>query len=381
MCLSVAKSVSLPVYLAIVMYAARILFEQGYLIYVGTALGVLAFIGLALSNARLPILAIATLFVAGISYIFSYANNGLGYGAFFVPHLLSAVGISWHIQRNGISYHFCAALFYGSVAYCLAGFLIYQLEPADLMRGSRNQVSVYFLSTSALLYIAAERLSTRVSLVPAIITLFIATISVGIGGIVSATLLFSLLLYFRLFHKVRGYKYLLPVFILIASQLLFVYWEIIAVFFITSFGIEGDLVNKLNVFQLLEENDRYLIWNDYLENLTLQRFVSGINLGESFYGVANLHSAYLLMHARMGIFAFMLFVLFANGLFARFQQSFVLASCAASLLLRGVTDTTFFAGSSFDFVLIYLLLFIHDPKVYPATTRSTYREEAIGTYK
>jgi len=115
--ISISSAVTFLFYLSIVCYVLRVLIGVSSLVYLGTFLGVLVFLGQTILGARLPVLLVFALLISCASYIFSFANNGFAYGALFVPHLISAIGIAWRIHRKGINYSFCMAVFYGSVAY------------------------------------------------------------------------------------------------------------------------------------------------------------------------------------------------------------------------------------------------------------------------
>ncbi len=122
-------------------------------------------------------------------------------------------------------------------------------------------------------------------------------------------------------------------------------------FIIANFPIHDDLSSKLNLFESTTINTRSNLWHEYIDKLDWLRFMTGINLDETFYGYKNLHSSYVLLHARMGFLAFLLVFIFLFGLFRLYKINFIMAVCYLSLLLRGMSNTTFMSGSSFDFVL------------------------------
>jgi len=145
-------------------------------------------------------------------------------------------------------------------------------------------VSVYFINVTSLLYISCILSSRRIQITPVILTFIISIISIGIGGIAASTLMLLLVIYYKLFDQVRGSKLLLPIIALVAVQIFFIYWDDFATYLISNLSLQGDIVGKLEIYELLSGNERYSIWGEYLDRLSFERFVTGINIGETFYG-------------------------------------------------------------------------------------------------
>ncbi len=60
---------------------------------------------------------------------------------------------------------------------------------------------------------------------------------------------------------------------------------------------------------------------------------------------------------RSGLWFLLFFVLVAYSLLINYFQNKLLFTCFLVLIIRAFFDTTIFAGSSFDFIFIYLMLF------------------------
>ena len=111
--------------------------------------------------------------------------------------------------------------------------------------------------------------------------------------------------------------------------------------------------------QLTQENARYYILNEYISSMDVMRTLAGIDLSESFYGFNNYHNSFILLHARLGLFSFIIALIFLFAIIRGFKVNIILASCLFVLLLRSYSDTTILAGSVFDFVIFYLVFFLH----------------------
>ena len=97
---------------------------------------------------------------------------------------------------------------------------------------------------------------------------------------------------------------------------------------------------------------------DYISSLDTMRLFFGINLSERFYGFGNYHNSFVLLHARIGFYMFIITLMFSYSLIKAYKVNYLLASCLLVLLFRSLTDTSILAGSPFDFVLFFLIFFL-----------------------
>jgi len=344
---------------AISSYFARAITGNDAFLFLGVLLGGGVFLYQCLDRLRLPYMAAISLFIVTASYLFTFLNNGFSHGSLFIVLYVACMGIAWRISTHGINYTFCWLVFYGSLAYFVVMLYVFNYSLWSLFAYSRNHISVYFINAAALLYIAALTTGRKISLIPAFFVLFVSVVSIGFGGIISALMFFILLAYHKCFHSVKGYKVILFVVIAVVAQGMVTFWADIVNYLSTFSYVKGDMLIKLQTLHEVSGSVRSQIWGEYFERLDITRLLLGISLSEEFYGYANLHSSYFMLHARMGFLALILMALFLYMLLKMYRVNFVYFVCFFVLLLRGGTDTTFLAGSSFDFVLLYFFLFAY----------------------
>ena len=131
--------------------------------------------------------------------------------------------------------------------------------------------------------------------------------------------------------------------------------------FLSQFQIftqDKELLAKMAYLQLTQDNPRYNIWEEYISSLDTMRLFFGINLSERFYGFVNYHNSFVLLHARIGFYMFIITLMFSYSLIKAYKVNYLLASCLLVLLFRSLTDTSILAGSPFDFVLFFLIFFL-----------------------
>jgi len=362
--------------IAISGFFARAITGNSTFLFLGVLLGGGVFLYQYLDRLRLPYMAAISLFIVTASYLFTFLNNGFSHGSLFIVLYVACMGIAWRISTHGINYMFCWLFFYGSLAYFVVMLYVFNYSLESLFANSRNHISVYFINAAALLYIAAMTTGRKISLIPAFIVLFVSVVSIGFGGIISALIFFILLAYHKLFYSFKGYKVILFFVIVAVAEGLVIFWTDIVNYLSALPYVEGDMLVKLQSLHEVSGNARYHIWGEYFERLDITRLLLGVSLSEEFYGFANLHSSYFLLHARMGVLAFILMALFLYMLLKIYRVNFVYFVCFLVLLLRGGTDTTFLAGSSFDFVLLYFFLFAY--KSFRAPDRGSVNPSPLG---
>lgn len=349
-------------YVAICLFLARAIFGAVEFLYLGMFFGLTVFLSQLLNQEKLSPLLIAFLIIVIMSYLITFTNNGLSVGALFVPLTLAHIGVAWRISTHGLSYQFSRIIFIGSLAYFFYSVLIVNLDPGQVFSNSRNYISVYFLNTLSIFYISIY-LSTDVDfkkfrvITPAAVVFLASVLSVGTSGIISTFILLSLIS--MVFLK-RTHVLMLAFLLLVAISYIAswdVFLSILATFeFLTS---DPELLQKMDYVELTEGNTRYYIWKEYISSMDVMRTLAGINLSESFYGFNNYHNSFILLHARLGLFSFIIALMFLFSLIRGFKVNLILALCLFALLLRSFSDTTILAGSAFDFVIFYLIFFFH----------------------
>jgi hypothetical protein len=305
------------------------------------------------------------LFLAvALSFVHTLINNGLTAGKLFVPLFLANIALARSIVKYGISFNFSQILFYGVSLYFVIAILIgYSVD--DIFANSRNHVSILFINSAAIFYIANYQKNNKRYFLPVILVVVFSVISQGIAGILCSLGFLFLVYYYYYFQGVNYFLFKL----ILSSGLLFllalIFDRNVLNFFIWSSLLGDDLIYKLSSFEFSTLQARQEIWGDYFNKLNWQRVFLGVNLKEKFFDYSNLHSSYLLMHARGGWAALIFIFIFALSLLRMYQFNFILFSCYLVILIRGITDTSFLSGSSFDFILLTLIIisYINQKKV------------------
>ena len=335
---------------------------QMYTLVISGIFGALLFFYLFFFNIKkIPKILLTFSFIFLSGYIVSFSNHFFDSGKLFLPFFVSQLGVAWAIFLTGLNRNFLLIIFYLSCAY-----FFYEIHgssaPMDtsldtfLSTGSRNHISIYFLNLVVLVGIANEINKEKHDFLPILLTFVVCFVSVGLGGILASFLLAVLYWYYvPTLKNIYKYGVLLSLFILV---FIFSFIALDVISMLVNLNIiENDLYLKALHFFEGNKNIRLEIWKEYFLFLDVYRLLFGVNFNETFYGYSNLHSSYLLLHARMGLVAFILlsviiFLLFRLFLFNKAYFSFLLV-----LMFRGITDTSFFVGGTYDFILLYLLIF------------------------
>lgn len=340
--------------LAIVLLILRAAQGSTAFLLLGSLLGCgLFLIGILKKEATtLPSIIAVLIFI--ISYVFTYLNNFFSNGVLFLFLMFGSYGVAWEIFKNGLNVNFSRFLFYFSSALYLFFYAVLGYEAGEILDHSRNHVSVYFIGLTTLLFVALESENVkriREYIVPSLITVLISILAIGISGIISSLLLFALVCLFALKEK-GGKPLVLLGFFVISILGLFYYGFDVGNVVV----LDRELLGKLSTDKFTSDV-RYDIWREYILSLDGVRFLAGVPLSEVFHTHQNLHSSYFLLHQRIGLLAFVIFAIFLISLLRVYRINKLLFACLVSILLRGMSDTTFFSASAFDFALLYLVLF------------------------
>ena len=202
-----------------------------------------------------------------------------------------------------------------------------------------------------------HQLKLKVSIAPSLITFVISCLSIGMGGILSTGVLLGLIFLYVIFKNMNYSRALIIIYSALCFIFLIVVFSDVTNFFIYKYIIKGDLLVKLNNLQFITEMERYKIWSSYVMNLNFWNLLIGVNLDKEFFGYRNIHSSYLLMHARMGFLSFFLMLVVLFSVYKLYKLNYVFFVCFFCILLRGFSDTSFLAGSPFDFIFIFFIGF------------------------
>jgi hypothetical protein len=345
------KAVDYICLIAICCFFARAIVGDYRYLLVGAFLGCCIFLYQVAIGFKFSQIAFVSLILVIISYPITFAHNGLSSGVLFIPLFIGSFGVAWRIGTSGISYTFCRLIFYGSVSYFVLLVVVNGDSVGSVFAHSRNHVSVYFINAVCLLYIGEFLAGHKLKVFPAFLVFLISVLSIGIGGIISSFVLFCLMLYHKYVWGCKGYEKAL-----FLSCIVFLFTLSSVGSLLENFNLtEGDLQYKVRNFLNFSDNSRYLITKEFFDKFGSVGVVFGSKIGQEIYGLVNLHSAYLLLINRIGIFGVILMLIFLHSLYKLMRTNYLYFLLFFSILFRGLTDTTFLAGSPFDFILLYFL--------------------------
>ena len=342
-------------HVAILFFILRSITGEVIFLYVGLIIGLVVFsFQFFTYRTNLNILIYITLFLLGsfISLISDFDNYLL-----FLPHGISCLGVAWRIHTHGINNKFVTTLLFLIFSYFI--LMLYILNGADdIFANSRNHVSVMFINLTVIYIISRSLIGKSYNSIPAYFSLYASYIGIGLTGIISSAILVLMKILDFINQKISYFAY----FLLIAILIFFYFFfeqslDLIEYILTFNQNADSDYSIKFTDLKSYSENPRFNIWNEYLSNLNFYKIIFGVSVSDCFAQICNLHSSYFLLHARTGIIAFLFILFFITTLIQLAKNNVKLAICFLAILIRGIGDTTFMAGSSFDFVIAYLLVF------------------------
>ncbi len=314
---------------------------------------------LHIHNFKMNSLIFAILLYSFVIYVISLTVNNFAAGSNFLPQVIACSSIAILILKYPPNHKIVLLLFYGMAAYFIYFILFGGVAATDLIKGSANQISVVMINLALFVYISGHLNEKKVSILPAFIMFFICVLSVGATGIVASFAIFLGILSYKLFGEGKFLR-LLVLMSIILLLLIFTYVDFlneIMALLGDALGIKGDARAKLDLMRYLGEDVRFLMWGYYLDTMDLGKFLVGRDLNANYLGLTNIHNAYLLFHARAGIFAFPVFIIliYVWGYF--FFTNLVFFFCFTGLLVRAIGDTTMLGIQSFDWILIFFIFY------------------------
>lgn len=342
--------------ISIFFYLGRSIFGFGFSLYLGIATGGILFLSMVQSS--IPRLLQLYLFVASVGFCFLIMNNGFSSGKLYLPILLSSIGIALAIRKTvntNPRFHLSLSsfVFFGMSFYFLMHFAVYR--DFDLaLNGSRNHVSVNLIFSSCYYILVRRWTGVRIPAIYPVLILSISILAVGISGILTAIIIF--IGYFL--AQSKNNFFLIPTFVFGA----FFAFDIPGLLN----WIDDDLLRKV-YYKLSEGDVRANIISSYIAELDLIKFLTGVPLNDLQWTLAgregqgisstNLHSSYLLLHAKIGImFFFVMFGIFLV-LIKLLRKDFFVFCLFLALLVRASTDTIALSHGYHEWILILFLLY------------------------
>lgn len=346
--------------------------NESLLIWISIPFGLSLFVFFFLKNA-FCIRKKFFIFLAILTYVSSMLVN-LGSmsfeGILFLPHFLSSVGFAMFLFSGFIRPKFIDLLFFGLAFYVLVTFLsIGHMESAFV--GSQNRVNTLFLFlfTFKFLveYIRHGQVAMTATAFAQIITMTLfAALSGHVMGLLCSILL--LVVFVACLENQLRKPILLSA--LAATAFGFMLYLFLDFFGTFNSKLFSDLFNFFNAFAEIiaeanfihiKENLRIDIWVSFLTQLDIFGMIFGMPLNIRLFHDETFHNSFLLLSCRGGVFGMALSAFIVVACFKLFLRSPLLGSMFGILITRALTDTIFFAGSTFDFVVVAFVFLAFRP--------------------
>ncbi len=342
--------------IGILSYLVKGMFGYNEALYIGVVCGFLLFHLIVVRP--IPKILAYYIVIAVIGTLFILINNELTAGKFFLPIVISSIGIALAISRtinSNIKFHLdlSAFIFWGMALF----FFIYFAQHGNFsgaIGSSRNHVSVNLILSSCYYVIARRWNGISIPLYYPLIIVAISTIAVGASGIIT-----SLIIFIGYFLD-KGIKNVIPMLACVAI----VYFSIDWVYFLN--WIDDDLLRKI-AYKLEHGDIRAGIIENYIEKLDFLRFIIGIPLEQTSWDLAgrsgsiisssNLHNSYLLLHAKIGILSFIFIFGLMLVLIKLIKKDILVFFLFLAIIIRATTDTIAFSHGYHDWALLLVILY------------------------
>lgn len=238
--------------------------------------------------------------------------------------------------------------------YILYAALVLWQPLDDITYNSANYLSYYALLYSFPYYLACTKENKEPWIIVPIITVFVALLAMGRGGILAS----GLLLVFQLYGKINAPGYMKHIYrlaiVIIVGSVLYV-------------GISDDVYSTL--FSKFEEHGmdsrgRTDSYSAYLLSLVNPLyFLLGAKISTIPYIYkyldGHIHTSWLTVHSRVGIYSVFILVCVVSGLIYLYKQKkYYVFAVLAALLFAGITNTdiggTMVGGDLYMFYLVLL---------------------------
>lgn len=267
--------------------------------------------------------------------------------------LISHFGYGMYLVEQKNAFKVSLVIYIISGIY-LSSIIISGNQLANISNFSSENIVNYIVLAFSILLIGLYYSRNNIILIsPAVFSIIISFISQGRTGMIASMILILSLITMK--YKKKLNKFILGLLLIVfalSSYYLYKLMVFLIVKIVTKFG-------ERNTF--FEESPRSLIWQDYLNNLDIIKFIFGYESnGHTFYGFSNLHNSFLDLHYTFGIGGLLIIVLLISILFSFFRKKeYLFFILLFILLLRAMTDTVMLVGT-YDFILIFLVLLLNE---------------------
>ena len=343
--------------IGILSYLSKGLFGFTEMLYIGIACGFVLFLLMVLARPVPKILAYYII-IAIIGTSFILINNGLAAGKFYLPIVISSIGIALAIKRtinSNIKFHLYLSAFIFWVLVLF--FFIYFTQYGNFdgaIAASRNHVSVNLILPSCYYVIARRFNGIGIPVHYPFIVVAISAMAVGTSGILA-----SLLIFIGYFLD-KGIKIATFIFVCVVIAYFTIDWTHVLSL------IDDDLLRKI-IYKLEYGDIRGDIIKNYIEKLDFLSFIIGIPLEQTSWDLegrsgsivssSNLHNSYLLLHAKIGILSFIYIFGLMVILIKLIKKDIFVFFLFLAIIVRATTDTIAFSHGYHEWALLLVLLY------------------------
>jgi hypothetical protein len=320
-----------------------------FLIKINVLLSIIALFILAKKNRKNNFIIYFYFLMLIIFFLFSslYVNrNGW---RFFAPihFIISGYGFSMILIRKYVYSWSAFFVFYSLSGYFLSYMFLGFSGDEVLKWSSSNNISIIMLISCISLYIINDFENREISLIPAALTLLISIWGIGRGGIISSLFLFIGLLFIK-YKKKSIYIYILITILILFLLFLFLFSDSLI-----EFAINNNYLTNA-AFRFIERGDEFTessarsnMWQNYFNNLDLQRIIFGANVekdpwdsgAENSY---NYHNSFINLHLQTGLLGLITIFILLFALFKYLKINKLFFLLLFVLIIRSLTDTMIF---------------------------------------
>jgi hypothetical protein len=282
------------------------------------------------------------------------SRSPFGFGNF--ANVISASGIAILILRNKIYMNVVLVWFLLVSGYYF--FLIFQGVIPDLAHASensRNSVSIHMLFVTVTIYIIYYLNRSYLPWWPALIFLVICLWAIGRGGILTSSILFTVILADKLKYVVKRASSIF--FLILGVTIIGSIWDKVSLFLNELIEIERTINDVFSRTEVTSSRDNIL--SDFYKNSSIIDIIIGQDL---YKGVmrqewgGNTHNSFVSLIAYVGFFGVITFVYWIYVNFKLFKLNFILGTLMFIVFIRLMTEYVVWF-SVFDyipFLFIYL---------------------------
>jgi hypothetical protein len=282
------------------------------------------------------------------------SRSPFGFGNF--ANVISASGIAILILRNKIYMNVVLVWFLLVSGYYF--FLIFQGVIPDLAHASensRNSVSIHMLFVTVTIYIIYYLNRSYLPWWPALIFLMISLWAIGRGGILTSSILFTVILADKLKYVVKRASSIF--FLILGVTIIVSIWDKVSLFLNELIEIERTINDVFSRTEVTSSRDNIL--SDFYKNSSIIDIIIGQDL---YKGVmrqewgGNTHNSFVSLIAYVGFFGVITFVYWIYVNFKLFKLNFILGTLMFIVFIRLMTEYVVWF-SVFDyipFLFIYL---------------------------